>query len=44
MRIYNLDARNHVEDLLTRLEAGEDVGQFDVVYGDAFSHYSRPFT
>ena len=43
MRIYNLDARNHVEDLLTRLEAGEDVGQFDVVYGDAFSHYSPPF-
>ena len=43
MRIYNLDARNHIEDLLTRLDAGEDVGRFDLVYGDAFSHYSPPF-
>ena len=43
MRIYNLDARNHVEDLLTRLDRGQDVGRFDLVYGDAFSHYSPPF-
>lgn len=43
MTIHNLDARNHVEDLLRRMEAGEDVGRFDVVYGDAFHHYSPPF-
>ena len=43
MRIYNLDARNHVEDLLTRLDRGQDAGRFDLVYGDAFSHYSPPF-
>ena len=43
LRIYNLDARNHVEDLLSRLDEGEDVGRFDLVYGDAFSHYSPPY-
>ena len=43
IRIYNLDARNHVEDLLSRLDEGEDAGRFDLVYGDAFSHYSPPF-
>ena len=43
MKIFELDARNHVEDLLTRQEAGESVGKFDLVYGDAFNHYSPPF-
>ena len=43
MKIFNLDARNHVDDLLERRENGEHVGQFDLVYGDAFSHYSPPF-
>ena len=43
MKIYNLDARNHVDDLLLRQERGEHVGNFDLVYGDAFSHYSPPF-
>ena len=43
MKIFNRDARNHVDDLLERRENGEQVGQFDLVYGDAFSHYSPPF-
>ena len=43
MKIFNLDARNHVDDLLERRESGEQVGSFDLVYGDAFSHYSPPF-
>jgi spermidine synthase len=43
MAIHNLDARNHIEDLLARQAAGEDVGKFDLVYGDAFNHYSPPF-
>ena len=43
MKIFNLDARNHVDDLLERRESGEQVGGFDLVYGDAFSHYSPPF-
>lgn len=43
MAIHNLDARNHVDDLLRRQEQGEEVGQFDLVYGDAFNHYSPPF-
>ena len=43
MAIFNLDARNHIEDLLAQQAAGEDVGRFDLVYGDAFNHYSPPF-
>jgi spermidine synthase len=43
MAIYNLDARNHVDDLLARRNAGENVGEFDLIYGDAFNHYSPPF-
>ena len=43
MKIFNLDARNHVDDLLEQRESGEQVGEFDLVYGDAFSHYSPPF-
>ncbi len=43
MAIYNLDARNHIDDLLARRDAGEDVGRFDLIYGDAFNHYSPPF-
>lgn len=43
MRIFNLDARNHVDDLIYRLDRGEPAGGFDLVYGDAFNHYSPPF-
>ena len=43
MKIYSLDARNHVDDLLARAERGENAGGFDLVYADAFNHYSPPF-
>jgi spermidine synthase len=43
MKIFNLDARNHVDNLLEVLSQGQDVGRFDFVYGDAFNHYSPPF-
>ena len=44
MKIFDLDARNHVDDLLARFDAGDrSAGQFDLVYGDAFNHYSPPF-
>ena len=43
MKIFNLDARNHVDDLIQRLGRGEPAGGFDLVYGDAFNHYSPPF-
>ncbi|MCB1021957.1 MAG: spermidine synthase [Bryobacterales bacterium] len=43
MQIFNLDARNHVDDLLRRMDEGEQIGRFDLVYGDAFNHYSPPF-
>jgi spermidine synthase len=43
MHIFNLDARNHVDDLLRRKHAGERVPSFDLIYGDAFNHYSVPY-
>ena len=43
MAIHNLDARNHIEDLLAQQAAGKDAGNFDLIYGDAFNHYSPPF-
>jgi len=42
MRIHNLDARNHVDDLLRRRARGEHIPGFDLVYGDAFNHYAVP--
>jgi spermidine synthase len=43
LKIFNLDARNHVDNRLMALGEGQDVGGFDFVYGDAFNHYSPPF-
>ena len=43
LRIYNLDARNHVDDLIRRRIAGEAIPAFDFIYGDAFNHYTVPF-
>jgi len=42
IRIFNLDARNHVEDVLERSD-GAPARRFDLVYSDAFNHYSPPF-
>ncbi len=41
--IYHLDARNHIDDLIRRLEAGKPVRKFDFVYGDAFNFLGVPF-
>ena len=43
MRIVHLDARNRVDELYARAARGEVVGKFDLVYNDAFNHYSPPF-
>lgn len=43
LRIFNLDARNHVDDLLRRKRLGEPVTAFDFIYGDAFNHYTVPY-
>ena len=43
IRIFNLDARNHVEDVLRQAEEEQEAGKFDFVYSDAFNHYSPPF-
>ncbi len=43
LRIVHLDARNRVEELYARAAIGEDTQKFDLVYNDAFNHYSPPF-
>ena len=48
MKIFDLDARNHVDDLLARARpvgatGGDKFEPFDFVYADAFNHYSPPF-
>ena len=43
INIHNLDARNHVDDLVRRKRAGVSVPAFDLIYGDAFNHYAVPY-
>ena len=43
IRIVHLDARNRVDELFARAQRGESVEKFDLVYNDAFNHYSPPF-
>jgi spermidine synthase len=40
---FGVDARNHVADLLRRRRDGEDVPDFDFIFGDAFSDFSIPY-
>jgi len=39
----NMDARNYVDRLLERKQAGGKIPQYDFIYGDAFNDYSVPF-
>ncbi len=43
LRIVHLDARNRVEELAAGPDRSELQGGFDLVYNDAFNHYSPPF-
>ncbi len=43
LRIVHLDARNRVDELFSQARRGELEGKFDLVYNDAFNHYSPPF-
>ena len=43
LRIAHLDARNRVEDLFAQAGRGELERKFDLIYNDAFNHYSPPF-
>ncbi len=40
--VRNVDARNHIEDLVRRKRAGQQIA-FDYVFGDAFNDFSVPF-
>ncbi|MBN1787841.1 MAG: fused MFS/spermidine synthase [Sedimentisphaerales bacterium] len=39
----NMDARNYVDQLLEQKHKGEEIPQYDFIYGDAFNDYSVPF-
>ena len=41
--IVHLDARNRVDELYAAAVRGEYTDRFDLVYNDAFNHYSPPF-
>lgn len=41
--IYNMDARNRVDDLMRRKRAGEDVPEFDCIFGDSINDYTVPY-
>ncbi|MFC1735751.1 fused MFS/spermidine synthase [Candidatus Hydrogenedentota bacterium] len=43
IRVFDLDARNHVSDIMRRRRAGEDVPKFDCVFGDSINDYSVPY-
>ncbi len=43
LRIVHLDARNRVDELAALAESPRWAGHFDLVYNDAFNHYSPPF-
>ena len=43
LRIVHLDARNRVDELFAMAQRGELESKFDLVYNDAFNHYSPPF-
>lgn len=43
MNIVHRDARNHVDDLLWRQQQGEEVGGFNIIYGDTYNDLAVPF-
>ncbi len=43
LEIVHLDARNRVDELFAQAERSQLEFKFDLVYNDAFNHYSPPF-
>ncbi len=43
MTIFNMDARNRIEDLIRAKRAGGKVPSFDAIYGDSFNDYTVPY-
>jgi len=43
IEFYDLDARNHITDLVRRRREGEDIPDFDVIFGDAYNDFTVPF-
>lgn len=41
--IYDMDARNHVADLIERRIQGEEIPPFDCVFGDSINDYTVPY-
>lgn len=43
INIFTMDARNYVDELLERMDNGEEARRYDFIYGDAFNDYSVPY-
>ena len=43
IEFHDLDARNHITDLVRRRRGGEDIPDFDVIFGDAYNDFTVPF-
>jgi len=43
LKIFDMDVRHRIQDLVTRKRAGEDVPGFHVIYGDSINDYSVPY-
>ncbi len=43
IRIYDLDARNVVTDMVRKLSRGGDFQRFDYIFGDSINDYTVPF-
>jgi tetratricopeptide (TPR) repeat protein len=43
LSIHNIDAGNHVADLIRRKQRGEPVVEFNFVYGDSINDFAVPF-
>lgn len=41
--VYHMDARNRVEDLVRRKQAGDDVPVFSCIFGDSINDFSVPY-
>ncbi len=43
VKIFNMDARNRIEDLIRLKRMGREVPVFDCIFGDSINQYSVPF-
>ncbi len=43
MRIFNMDARNHIADRVKLVESGDESAKFDCIFGDSINDFTVPY-